>query len=115
MATENQFFSALARLSSNPRDQPLQNVSKKDSDKIYKKYYEDVGWVAREKIKEERRDYYYGLIEKGEVGELRRIKGIRHYWMKVRSFRSKYKLTTPKAREMWKARVTQKKQWVKQP
>jgi hypothetical protein len=112
VATENQFYSMLAKVSTNPQDYPLQNVSKNDSDRVFKLYVREVGWVERDRaIVEERRDYYRSLIEEGELGELRRIHGIKIYWAKVRKFATKAKISMTKARDMWRAREEQRRYW----
>ncbi len=108
---ENQFFTNLAKISSNPKDHPLQNLSRKDADKIFSKYLEEIGWVNTWKMPEERRDYYRSLIEDEKFGELGRIKGIKVYWHRVKIISGRLKIPIQKARTIWKARKEQREYW----
>lgn len=111
---ENQFFSAMARVSAQPKDRALQNISRKDADKIFSLHYQEIGWVEREKMKADRRDFYRGLIEQGKFGELNRIRGIRRYWHSVKSIAGKKKISISDARSIWRGRRDQKAYWKKQ-
>lgn len=105
---ENHFFTAMARISAEPKDRPLQNISRKDSDKIYTMFYREFGWITRDKMPEERRDYYISLLEAGNHKELTRIRRIKDYWKSVRNISEKKSISVTKARGIWKAKKSQK-------
>jgi len=111
---ENQFFSRLAQISSKPFDRPLQNVSRKDSNKVFKSYMRDIGWVEKWTMTEERRDYYRSLIEQQEFDELKRIHSIKVYWHQVRILSGKMKIPMKRARTVWTERKRQREYWSKE-
>lgn len=111
IATENQFFTAMAKISTNPKDTPLQNISRKDANKIYSMFHQDIGWIENQSIEPEKRDRYRHLLDEGEFGRLRQIKGIRDYWISVKKIAKNLDIPVMTAREVWKDKKSKKEHW----
>jgi len=110
---ENLFFTSLTRIASSPKDAPLQNLSRKASDKLFSKFVGDVGWIEQWRLTEERRDFYRGLLKEGKTDELNRIHKIKIYWARVKITAGKKHIPISRARTMWAARKKQQDFWAK--